>query len=338
MHFLKSSIAYYWYRMSTAAKAFWKLYFLPQKTIDDFMKSYELYGKDVIEDGDESKLVDYYSVLNELCSIGPVEKMYIPPTINPQEGVFANQVLFEKKMMKDLKIDWKCRVLDMGCGRGRIAAHIASETSASVYGFNVDPNQVANARQFAKMQGLSDKLNFTVSNYNDPFPYSDGFFDAMYHVQAFSYAKDKEEVCAEIFRVLKPGGMVSFLDWVALPKYDHNNAHHVDLLKRVKPLIGAVETPTPEELSSALENVGFKVTFSGDVSVNDHQADLIQKADTFFCVLKGLVNLLVWIRILPRHFKVLFDRFTKDGDAFVEADRLGLFTTSYQTIARKPKL
>jgi len=32
----------------------------------------------------------------------------------------------------------------------------------------------------------------------------------------------------------------------------------------------------------------------------------------------------------------LFDRLTKDGDAFIEADRLGIFTTSYQIIAQKP--
>jgi len=34
--------------------------------------------------------------------------------------------------------------------------------------------------------------------------------------------------------------------------------------------------------------------------------------------------------------RVLFSRLTRDGEAFVEADRLGLFTSSWQTLARRP--
>jgi len=45
---------------------------------------------------------------------------------------------------------------------------------------------------------------------------------------------------------------------------------------------------------------------------------------------------LVAVRIIPQHFKTLFDRLTKDGDAFIEADKMGIFTTSYQLIAEKP--
>ncbi|WP_181874935.1 hypothetical protein [Legionella feeleii] len=45
---------------------------------------------------------------------------------------------------------------------------------------------------------------------------------------------------------------------------------------------------------------------------------------------------MVKLRLLPKHFKVLFDRFVQDGESFIEADHLGLFTTSCQTIAEKP--
>ena len=39
---------------------------------------------------------------------------------------------------------------------------------------------------------------------------------------------------------------------------------------------------------------------------------------------------------MPRHFLTLFERLTKGGKDFVEADKLGLFTTSWQIIAQKP--
>ena len=42
------------------------------------------------------------------------------------------------------------------------------------------------------------------------------------------------------------------------------------------------------------------------------------------------------IHAVPSHLLTLFERLTKDGEAFVEADKLGLFTTSWQIIAQKP--
>lgn len=65
-------------------------------------------------------------------------------------------------------------------------------------------------------------------------------------------------------------------------------------------------------------------------------APLIEKADRFYERMQKLIYLLVKLHLLPAHFKVLFDRFTQDGEAFIEADRLGLFTTSFQTLAEKP--
>jgi sterol 24-C-methyltransferase len=135
---------------------------------------------------------------------------------------------------------------------------------------------------------------------------------------------------------MKPGAKLSFLDWVKTDKYDPDNKHHQDIMRAVKPLIGAVDTPTGEEFKQVLEECGFKVTFSADISKNGHQADLIQSADTFFNIVTNLINFLVLVKLLPPHFQVLLDRFIKDGDKFIEGDRMGLFTTSYQTIAQKP--
>lgn len=335
---LLAKIQLWWYRLSTAVKSIVVLYKLPDQTIESFLKSYEMFEHDAVtEDTEyEDHTISYYTVLNHLCAIGEVEKMYIPPLIDETVGVFDNQMLFEQKMAADLELPPNSKILDVGCGRGRVAAHVSRLTGAHVYGINIDRTQIENAQNNATLTGLPHKLTFSVNNFNDPLPFPDEHFDGLYQVQVLTYAKDKEALFAEMFRVLKPGAKLSFLDWVKLPAYDDDNAHHRHLISRVKPLIGAVDTPSPEELSTTLEKVGFKVTFSGDASVSGHQAELIVKADTFFTILNKMINTLVAIKILPKHFKTLFDRLTKDGDAFIEADRLGIFTTSYQTIAQKP--
>ena len=238
-------------------------------------------------------------------------------------------------MSQDLNIKSGDKVLDIGCGRGRVAAHLASITGAHLYGLNIDGVQLNSAKKYADLRGLQDRCQFFKGSLNDPLPFADSTFDALYQIQALTYAKNKKAVFSEMFRVLKPGGRLSFLDWVLLDDYDPKIEHHRQLLKKIKPLIGAVNSPTAEEIKNTLEQVGFRVLASQDASIDGHQACLIENADKFYNRIRKLIDCMVSLRLLPKHFKVLMDRLTKDGEAFIEADRLSLVTTSFQTIAEK---
>merc|ERR1719408_642958 len=110
------------------------------------------------------------------------------------------------------------------------------------------------AEGYAESAGLLGKqLDFVQGNYNEPLPFEDNAFDALYHVQALTYAKDLPALLREMHRVLKPGAKISFLDWFKLPAYDEKDPHHRKLLQEVKAVIGAVKTPSPEEYTQALE-------------------------------------------------------------------------------------
>jgi len=316
------------------------VYHMPEEKVTSFLKSYGLFEQEKMSsnNAEENLIRDYYGVLNYLCAIGEVEKMYIPPKIDNSVGVFQNQLLFEKKMMKDLNIKNTSRVLDVGCGRGRVAAHVSTASEgASVHGINIDHVQIERAIEYANsIPSLAEKLKFTIGNFNNPLPYDNEYFDALYQIQVLTYAKNMDEMAKEMFRVLKPGARLSFLDWVKLPNYNPKNELHQSLIRRIKPLIGAVTTPSPRDFENSLEKAGFRVVFSGDASVDGHQAELIEKACFFYESFTVIINTLVACKILPLHFKLLFDRLTKDGDAFIEADKLGIFTTSYQIVAEKP--
>jgi len=338
---ITTKLKIWWYRFVTACRALYAIYYMPKDTVDAFMQSYELFEQESMnenkgEEHSHQMIRDYYAVINYLCAIGEVEKMYIPPTIDPSVGVFANQLLFEEKMVRDLSLDKNMKVLDVGCGRGRVAGHMARESNCDVYGINIDKVQLEKAEEFRLSNpDLTDRLHFQLANFNDPFPFSNEFFDGLYQIQVLTYARSLESISKEMFRVLKPGAKVSFLDWVRLDKYDPQNKHHQILINKVKPLIGAVTTPSPRDFEDALEKAGFKVLFSGDASIGGHQADLIEKTCFFYETFTLIINTLVALG-LPKHLKILFDRLTKGGDAFIEADRLGIFTTSYQLIAQKP--
>jgi len=324
-------------RVKTAFTSIKALYQLSPEQVDDFIRSYELFDKEVVGGGDDEHIKNYYGVLNHLCSIGEVEKMYIPPLLDPTQSIIDNQLLFEAKMMRDLGITKDSHVLDVGCGRGLVLTNVATSTGASqLRGLNIDSVQLGIAKAAKELHGLN-QIQYTQGDFNDPLPYPDNSFDALYQIQVITYAKDKKALFSEMFRVLKPGGRLSFLDWVKFDNYDEKSDHHQKIMKQVKPLIGAVDIPTGLELKQVLESVGFEVTYSDNVSKGGLQADLIESADNFFRFFTWVINTSVAFNIIPSHFKVLFDRLVLGGGAFIEGDRLGLFTTSFQTLATKPK-
>jgi sterol 24-C-methyltransferase len=346
---LSPKLDFWLYRLSTIAKSFKTLYTLPPEKIDAFMKSYNIYDHDweneeqLIQDMGvdyynevKRKLVDYYCVLNHLCALGQVEKMYIPPAMDLSKSIIQNQVLFEEKMAKDLGVGKGDKVLDIGCGRGRIACHVASLTGASVTGVNIDHNQLESARRFAQGSGLSDQCQFRQGDLNDlPLPFEDNSLDAVYQVQVFSLSKNLGKLFKDIHRILKPGAKLACLDWMSLPAYDPKNPHHFNLMRKVKPLIGAIGTLSVDKYIELLKEAGFEILISENPSIDGLQAPLIEKADNFYTRVAAIIKTLVACRILPKHFKTLFDRLTKDGEALIEADRLRLVTMVYYVLAQK---
>lgn len=281
-------------------------------------------------------LRDYYSVLNHMCSLGEVEKMYIPPVMDSHASIILNQVLYEESVARELHLPANAKVLDLGCGRGRVAAHISSIAGAQVTGLNIDSDQITSAIAYNKDQHLQN--TFIRADFNDlPLPLPDNEFDGFYQIQAFSLCKDIPALCRELHRVLKPGARLSLLDWASLEAYDPEDPYHQKLMARIKPLIGAVGTPTPRSMVEALESAGFDVVQANNASIDGLQAPMIESADKYFRSAKFTILSLVRLGLLPAHFRTLFKRFTQDCDAFVEADRARLVTTSFHWVAEKPR-
>jgi sterol 24-C-methyltransferase len=338
------------YRLPTILHSLKALYRLSPKQVDNFLNSYEIYHCDwingqavvdskVVEYKDvKESILNYYGVLNHLCAIGAVEKMYIPPFIDVTKGVMENQVLFERRFCEQLGIKQGDKVLELGCGKGRVAAHLASLTKASITAINIDQGQLDSAKKFTKKNHLSQLCHFMNADFNDlPLPFADHSFDSLYEIQALSLSKDLKKLFQEMHRVLKPGGKISFLEWVRMPNYNPSDPHHADLMKRVKPLIGAIGTPSPEEYESLLQEAGFDVLISEEPSVNKGQGPLINKAGDDYNTIARVLNLGVKIKLFPKYFTILFDRLRQDGQAFRQAERLGLVTTSYHLVAQKRK-
>lgn len=102
------------------------------------------------------------------------------------------------------------RVLDVGCGVGGPAREITRFCDAKIVGINNNEFQVGRARQKTAKAGLSDNLSFVKGNFMElEKQFGANSFDAVYAIEATCHAPTFEGVYGEIFKVLKPGGVVS---------------------------------------------------------------------------------------------------------------------------------
>jgi len=329
------------YRVTQAINSFKSLYNIPKDELDDFIaafKTFERSDNTFYEDSEEDykQVKNYYRVLNRLCSLGSVEKMYIPPVIDPEQDVFNNQILFEQGFADQLNVGEGKSVLEIGCGRGRISHHVATRTGAKVTGINIDPTQLKIAKDYANETGLLGKqLEFVEANMNDRLPFDDASFDAFFQVQAMTYAKDLRSVFGEISRVLKPGARMSVLDGVMLDGYDAKDARHRQLLNETRQVTGFGGLWHYNEWKAAVEDSGFKVIFHADKSVGGHQYPLIMWELRLQERLTWLVEFLVWSGLIPEHFGKLNERFNRHKWSFVEMDQKSMLTTSWHIMAEK---
>jgi len=335
------------YRCSTICKSFKALYTLPKDKVDAFVNSYSIYDYDWAKEEEmkrslgpnyyqiaQQKVEDCYSVLNLLLPLGQVEKMYLPPVLDLSASIITNQELFEKKMASDLNIVKESKVLDLGCGRGRVAAYIHSVTGAEMTGINLDQVQIKYAQEYAKIKGLP--CHFKLANFNDlPLPFADDSFDAVYEIQAITYVRNLLLFFKEVHRILKTGGKFAIQDWTRLPNYDEKNPHHLNLMKQIKPVTGAIGTYSVDEYIDLLKKAGFKIVISENPNLGGFQAPIIEKADRFYTRVGKVIRFFVKWKLLPVHFQLMFDRMTKGGEALVEADLLGLVSTCYYIVAQK---
>ncbi|KAK0366752.1 hypothetical protein LTR91_021142 [Friedmanniomyces endolithicus] len=335
-------------RLNTALRSFRVLKDLTPEQVDSFMKSYVIYDldwaneKQMIEvlGPDYQKKVgqclsDYYAVLNHLCAIGELEKMYVPPILDASASVITNQILYEELVASELQLPPNAKVLDIGCGRGRVAAHMTEMTDAHVTGLNIDTDQLASAVEYNKLVNFSN--TFVHQDMNElPLPFANEHFDGFYQIQAFSLCKDLPKLCDELFRVLRPGARLSLLDWASLEAYNPKDPHHQELMRCVKPIIGAVGTPTPESMIAALEGAGFRMIRHYVGGINGLQAPFLERLKSYFYTARWAMQGLTTVGLLPMHFRTLFNRMTQDSDAFIEADRTRLITTCYHWVAEKP--
>lgn len=109
-----------------------------------------------------------------------------------------------KNILDNLEILGDERVLDLGCGRGFYLKVLSSYWSdLKLYGVDLNQDYLKTAKEILKGRRVQlIKADAT------KLPFSDNFFDRIIASEILEHIKDDQKALSEIYRVLKPNGIV----------------------------------------------------------------------------------------------------------------------------------
>lgn len=209
-------------------------------------------------------------------------KLDSPELASTYEEVSVRQFNHGKILIATLQLKPGERVLDIGCGTGRLGDYVADLVAPNGEVIGVDPLPLR-IEIAAKKNPL---FKASVGSAEDLSQFPDASFDAVYLNSVFHWVADKPTALREVLRVLKPGGRF------AVNSADADRAHQSASLVRDAVLeeglnqaaaasgFGTNYRVSARELSSLLTHAGFV-----DVQVKQH---------TFVDQVRDVDDLIAW--------------------------------------------
>jgi len=155
------------------------------------------------------------------------------------------------------------RVLDVACGRGASAVHLAKRFGCHVTGLDYGTENIAAAQAQALSEGVAHLTDFRRGD-AEGLPFDAGSFDAVISECSFCTFPDKATAAAEMARVLAPGGRLGLTDMTVKGMLPDDIR---SLLAWVACVAGAT---TQQEYVNTLQAAGF-----ADFNIEDRRDALL---------------------------------------------------------------
>jgi SAM-dependent methyltransferase len=84
---------------------------------------------------------------------------------------------------------------------------------SQMHGVDATQNVVEQGHRLCEQEGLSEKIDFTLADVCNS-GFADASADFVWGEDAWCYVVDKQKLIAEAARIVKPGGIIAFTDWI----------------------------------------------------------------------------------------------------------------------------
>jgi len=169
-------------------------------------------------------------------------------------GTDAIDIFIEK-----LEINEKTKILDVGSGIGGPARYIANQTGAEITAIELQSDQNNLAKDLTKKCGLSHKVSHICGDILD-YDFKNQTFDAVVSWLTLYHIANHEILLKKLFDLLNPNGFFYTEDITS-----RINLSDADR-KEIKKEIYGIHLPYFDKYISNLEQNGFKLIFSEDMS------------------------------------------------------------------------
>lgn len=168
----------------------------------------------------------HYDLSNDLYRLFLDEDMQYSCAYWPEYGMTLEQAQLAKKrhIAAKLRLEPGHRVLDIGCGWGGMAMHLAKEHDVQVVGVTLSNDQYALARERVEAAGLQDRVEIRLQDYRDcKGPYdrvvSVGMFEHVgvgHYAEFFGQIRDvlTDDGCALVHSIGRKGGPGTTGKWI----------------------------------------------------------------------------------------------------------------------------
>ena len=143
--------------------------------------------------------------------------------------------------------------LEVGCGSGGYALHLAEKVGCRLVGLDINALGVRNANQLALARGLGSMVRFEQCDASKNLPFDGDSFDAVFSNDVLCHLPGRPEVLGEMFRILKPGGRMLFSDALVVGGLLSNEEI------ATRSLIGFYVYSPPGENERFIEQAGFRL-------------------------------------------------------------------------------
>ncbi|MGL3209609.1 class I SAM-dependent methyltransferase [Bradyrhizobium sp. BR 1433] len=133
-----------------------------------------------------------------------LDAFYDDPLAEAAERYFRSS---EWRAVASLLADRSGTALDVGAGRG-IASYALARTGFAVTALEPDPSAIVGAAAIRDLAGQTQLPIRVVEEFSERLPFADAAFDLVFARAVLHHTRDLEGACREMFRVLRPGGML----------------------------------------------------------------------------------------------------------------------------------
>lgn len=289
---------------------------------------------------------DYYNLATDFYEFGWGHSFHFAPGLF-NESLEASMRRYEQYLALRLGLGRGDRVLDVGCGVGGPMRTIAHFSEAYVVGINNNSYQIERGRRHNRAHRMESRCEFVEGDFTK-LPFGEGTFDAAYVIESTCHAANRQDVFAQVHRVLKSGGYFAGYEWCLKDGYDPADRRHRRIRLAIEKGNGLPDLVFTRDVDAMLRNAGFELLDGFDMAVRADPRSPWYKPLRADVSLRGflhtragawltnqLVRLLEATRLAPRGTTEVHDLLRLSQHGLVAGGLAEIFTPMYFFLARK---